>query len=125
MVSCDSLCTEYPSSSTIARVSILGFFDNRTTSASACATSFEPFDATSTRNFGDSGVCISANDEQELDALGMLDINRDRSESGWSAIVSLEGNTTDIDWALFSLKESGGGVEARRGRRQDDEVIRL
>lgn len=54
----------------MARVSIFGFFDSRTTKASACAVSLEPFEAMRTRSFGDSVVRMSARDEEEEEVVG-------------------------------------------------------
>ena len=70
----------------MARVSILGLFDNRTTRASACATSLDPFDATRTRSFWHSVTRISAIEEDE-DAFGRLFMKRDCRECAWSAMV--------------------------------------
>src|SRR6202012_2553805 len=64
MVSWDNRCGN-ACSSTIARVSIFGFFDSRTTSAWACATSLDPHDAIRTRSFWDSLPLISDIEDEE------------------------------------------------------------
>lgn len=108
-VSCERRCAGYDSSSTIARVSIFGFLESRTTRARACATSRDPFDVTRTRSFWDSLALISVIDEEE-DGFGRPWLKRDRNGRVPSAIVWL---SRCFERGKLRQTRRGGGMICR------------
>lgn len=91
----------------MARVSIRGFLESRTTSERACATSLEPLEATSTRSFWDSLIRMSAIVDEEA-VLGMLCMKCEQREGVWSTMLY---DVLDFGEGLFRQEEAVEGLE--------------